>query len=356
MEYNIGIEMTENYKSFEVALGASKLVKDVMLAKPGENVVVSYDSTTDKRVADAIGNAAYAIGAMPTVVYYPTLKGAYVEPPAPVAGAVANADVWIELTYATTMHTDSYRKAVDVNGARYICLTGLDVEMLVKTVSSVDYDMVIELGEYFKARIEKADEIIIKSKEGTNLKAYMRGRKVRHSGQKATQKGYPIMLCGQTSWCPVEETIEGTLVFDGSIFPPTDMGQLKHPVFLEFRQGRITDVHGEGTEAERYKNWLDSFKDPNMYRLAHYSQGFNPGVTRLTGRIVEDERVFGCMEFGIGSQGVKIGGAYWNAAAHTDGIVLHPTIILDGDMLEEDGVYIDETARELAKKLGAAGY
>jgi hypothetical protein len=32
-------------------------------------------------------------------------------------------------------------------GARYICLTGMDVEMIVKTVARVDYDAMIELGE-----------------------------------------------------------------------------------------------------------------------------------------------------------------------------------------------------------------
>ena len=40
----------------------------------------------------------------------------------------------------------------------------------------------------------------------------------------------------------------------------------------------------------------------------------------------------------------------------SDGIVLHPTIILDGEKLEEDGVYVDETACKLCKELGIAGY
>ena len=356
MEYKIGIEMRDEYKSFELAKGAMDLVKDVMLVKPGENVVITYDSSTDRRVAEATANAAFTIGGMPSVIYYPTAKGSYVAPPAPIAGAVAQADVWIEFAYATTMHSDAYRQAVDVNGARYICLLGMDVEMLVNTIANVNYDLVIEMGEYFKAHIEKANEIIIKSKEGTNLKGYLGGRKVRHSGQRATKKGYPVMLCGQTSWCPIEETIEGTLVFDGAIFPPQELGVLKNPVCLEFKEGRIVNVTGDGTDAQNFKNWLDSFNDPNMYRLAHYSQGFNPGVTKLTGRIVEDERVFGCMEFGIGSQGVTVGGAHWNAAAHTDGIILHPTIILDGEVFEEDGVYLDATAREFARKLGVASY
>ena len=105
-----------------------------------------------------------------------------------------------------------------------------------------------------------------------------------------------------------------------------------------------------------YKAWLDSFNDPNMYRLAHYSQGFNPGIMKLTGRIVEDERVFGCMEFGIGSQGSQIKGLTWDAASHTDGIMLKPTLILDGKPIEEKGIYVDGTARKIFHELGVSGY
>lgn len=79
-------------------------------------------------------------------------------------------------------------------------------------------------------------------------------------------------------------------------------------------------------------------------------------MTKCTGRIVEDERVFGCMEFGIGSQGIRIGGVSWNAASHTDGILLRPSIYLDGEALEEDGIYVDPTARKLCEELGIEGY
>ena len=93
-----------------------------------------------------------------------------------------------------------------------------------------------------------------------------------------------------------------------------------------------------------------------MYRLAHYSIGFNPGVTKATGRIVEDERIFGCIEFGFDSQGASLMGACWDAASHTDGVISKPTIILDGKMLEENGIYKDEKSVEFCKALGVAGY
>jgi leucyl aminopeptidase (aminopeptidase T) len=78
------------------------------------------------------------------------------------------------------------------------------------------------------------------------------------------------MLAGQISWSPIESTINGTLVFDGALWPPLELGKLNNPVKLEIKEGRITKIEG-GAEADIFADWLKSFNDPNMYRIAHYS-------------------------------------------------------------------------------------
>jgi leucyl aminopeptidase (aminopeptidase T) len=354
MEYKIGIEMRDEYKSMEVAKGAMKLVRDIMLVQPDENVVVNIDTATDKRVANAIINAAYTIGAKPVLIQHPIQKEAFTQPTAPVAAAVAKADVWIELAYNTIMHSDCFRDAMDF-GTRYTCLTGMDAEMMVKTISNIDVDLVIEFGEYLCEVLRNTNEVIVRSKNGTLLKAYNCGRFIKHAGQKALIPGNSTMLSGQVSWCPIEETIEGTIVFDGALFPPACIGLLKENIILMMKEGRITAIEG-GLQAKLFKEWLASWNDPNMYRLAHYSMGFNPGVTKPTGRIVEDERVFGGIEFGFGTQVSSLQGAGWNASAHTDGTVLYPTLIFDGKLFEKDGFYQDLKAREYSKRLGIVGY
>ena len=354
MEYPIGIEMTKDYLSYEVTKSALTLVRDVMLVQENENVVITADTTTDRRVVEATAEAVYAIGGQPVVIYTPTVAEAYAEPVKPIGSAVAHADVWIEFAYKSIMLSPSFQKALDF-GCRYINLTGMDVVMMVNTIGRVDYMGLVELGETLKAKVEAADEVIIRDDNGTELLGYNQGRPVRHSGQLATQKGYPIMLGGQISWSPVEETINGTLVFDGAMFPPEELGLLSSPITLTLKEGVIQDITG-GQDAAVFANWLKHFEDPNMYRLAHYSLGFNPGVTKPTGRIVEDERVFGCMEFGVGSQGSAIRGKYWTAASHADGVVLHPTILLDGRPLEEKGRYVDPEVAALCRKLKVQGY
>ena len=346
--------MSNTYLSFEVTSAALKLVRDFMLVKEGENVVITADTSADFRVVEAVAGAAYSVGANPVIIHYPTSGKAYEEPIRPVADAVVHADVWIELAYYCSMHTPCFRKAME-NGARFTCLNGMDVIMLVNTVGRVDYDVLIEFGEYLTDKVHRSNEVIVTDKNGTNLVGYNQGRGVKHSGQRATKKGYPVMLGGQVSWCPVEETINGKLIFDSALFPPDTLGLLNSNVELTLEKGVVTKIEG-GKDAAIFEKWLNKFNDPNMFRLAHYSIGFNPGVTKPTGRIVEDERLFGCIEMGIGSQGASLMGACWEAAAHTDGIVSKPTILLDGYKLEENGIYVDPEARKFCKALGVEGY
>ncbi|WP_163427377.1 hypothetical protein [Eubacterium pyruvativorans] len=354
MELRLGFEPRDEYLSYETWKGAMTLLKDVMLVKPGENVLITSDTSSDKRVADAFAAAAYTLDAIPVNITYATAPRSLMDPPKPIQAAANEADVWFELSYQTVQHTLSWQDAIK-NGVRYMCLTGMDVDMLNRCVSSIKYDPMIEFGEYLKATIEHIDKIEVKSANGTDLVAYERGRKVRHSGQRGTIKGYPFMLGGQISWSPIESTINGTLVFDGAIWPPNDLCVLHEPVRLEIKDGVVTKISG-GKEADRLSEWMASFNDPACYRVAHYSLGFNPGVTSPTGRIVEDERVFGGMEFGIGSQGAAIMGEKWDAPSHTDGTILKPTLIFDGKVFEQDGIYLDEKAREYCRQMEVAGY
>jgi leucyl aminopeptidase (aminopeptidase T) len=354
MKYPIGVEMSRDYLSFELEHAAMKLVTDVMLVKKGENVVITADSSSDRRVVEAVANATYTVGANPVILYYPTSGKAFEEPIKIIAEAVSETDVWIELAYYCIMHTPCFQRSI-ANGTRYTCLTGMDVTMITNTIGKVNYDVLIEFGEYLTKLVQSSDKVIIKDMNGTNLTAFNRGRRVKHSGQRATKKGFPVMLGGQVSWCPIEETINGTLVFDAALFPPADIGLLYENIKLTVNNGSITKIEG-GKQADIFRKWLESFNDPNMFRLAHYSIGFNPGVTKATGRIVEDERIFGCIEFGFGSQGESLMGAFWDAASHTDGIVSKPTIILDGRVIEKDGMYLDKKSIEFCEALGVAGY
>ena len=58
-----------------------------MLVQPGENVVITGDTSTDKRVLEALMSAAYTVGANPLLVFAPTTLSTYAEPAAPLGNA-----------------------------------------------------------------------------------------------------------------------------------------------------------------------------------------------------------------------------------------------------------------------------
>lgn len=156
------------------------------------------------------------------------------------------------------------------------------------------------------------------------------------------------MLGGQSGFNAYHESFQGTLVFDGALWPPASLGILRSPVVLSIEKGTIQKIEG-GHEATLFEVWLSSFNAPAMYMVDHACYGFNPGVNRPTGRILEDERVFGCMQFGIGP-------ASKEAPSHTDGVVLNPSVWADDTQLEQEGRYVHPELMELCREMDVSGY
>jgi leucyl aminopeptidase (aminopeptidase T) len=348
MELALGTEPRQEYYAFELAAGAKKLVEDIMRVKAGENVAITADTASDWRVVQAVAQAAFTAGARPVVLWYETQPNAQMEPPPPVARAVEVADVWIELAVAYILYTEARQRATQA-GCRYACMSGMDVDMIVRTIGRVNYPKMLELGDKLCELTQQADEIHMTSPAGTDLLAHQGGRPVRQSGGLGDKKGASVMLGGQVAWLPLIDSIQGTLVFDGALWPPAELGVLSSPVTLTMEKGFVKEISG-GAEASVFEKWLSSFDDPNMYRMAHYTYGFNPGVTRPMGRIVEDERIFGCVEFGIGST------MEWRAASHTDGVVLNPSVWLDGKSIEEHGKYVHPDLARICREMNMPGY
>ncbi len=199
--------------------------------------------------------------------------------------------------------------------------------------------------------IVNANRVRLTSSGGTSLEfrnAPGRSELVRDG---YADKPGTYMMAGLIAWSPDLESINGTLVFDGSLVPPC--GKLEEPIRLTIQGGVIVGIEG-GTQAKEFEAYLESFHHPQMKRLAHAAAGFGPGA-KLTGDIVEDERIWGCTEWGIGHigkylvppQGVP-------AQSHSDGQSLSSSIWLDGEQLTEDGVVVYPELQRLTKKLGKA--
>jgi leucyl aminopeptidase (aminopeptidase T) len=339
----------------ELPSAAKKLIKEVLFVQRGEEVVIYGDSITDEAVMKATAAAALEVGANPTVILYETKPDPKTEPPKAVAAAMMTADVLIEYSVQYLLYTKAQVDALNRHNRAYICLTGCDTEALIRTVGWVDYKTMTEMGDVLSELSEQADEIRITTQAGTDITMKRGDRPVPNVGATADRNKY-IMLGGQVLWNGLEETINGTLAFDVNLWPPDEIRQnIQTPIKLDVEKGVIKNISG-GKEANYFAKWMASLKDKNMYRIAHFSYGFNPGA-RPSGNIAEVERVFGVVQVGWGTQGPLIRpdlkGEYgWIAASHCDGIMGNPSVYLDGKAIEENGKYVHPELAKLTKKLG----
>jgi len=345
-----------NFMDFELAVAAQKLVKDVLKVSSDEEVVITADTSSDWSVVEATARAVAVVGGKPIVFLHqtPVGVGKAADPYLPtrsLKAVLSVADVWIEFNRNWLLYSTPYWEAMSAGRVRYICLVGMNADMMVRTIGRVNVRLLYDFQRKLAEVTRKSKHMRVKTPAGTDLEFENDpSRPVLVEGEVTGPGEY--MLFGQVDWAPVEESINGVLVFDGSVWPPEELGLLRNPIKLYVKDGVVRKVEG-GSEAGIFEKWLRSFNDEKMFNVAHLSYGCNPGA-KLTGNILEDERVWGVVEWGLGSQSPTFKGKLGPASSHTDGICLNPTVWGDEEKIIDNGEYVHPELRELATRLRVA--
>lgn len=339
---------------YELEKSADVLMKEMFQLKTGETIIITADTESDERVVNAAARSAFSLGAKPMVIWLPAPYGVAkaADPMLPIgslAAALCKTDTWVEFNNQWLLYSTPFEIAMEKNKKlRYLCLVGMDADMMVRVIGRVDKKVLSEFLHKVTEMTEKAKHMRITTPSGTDLEFDNEPRhKTTCDDGDASHSGMH-MLAGQINWIPRFESINGTLVFDGSLVPPC--GLLKQPIVMKIEKGRVVDIKG-GDQAMEFKVWLESFDDPNMFRLAHVCYGFNPGA-KLTGNILEDERVWGCTEWGLGylseidapSEGI-------NAKSHCDGICLNSSVWMDDKKIMDNGIVTYPKLKKFIEKL-----
>ena len=337
----------------QISETARKLVKDILKTRPNETVVITCDTGSDWGFVTAVEMAAVSVGARPLVVRNraPPHVGRAAEPYLPLdslTAAVASSDVWIELNAKWLLYSSVYETAMKQARTRYMCLVGMSIDMAARCVGMVDVPRVLEFQRALQRVTAKTHSMHYTTPAGTNVRFENDAKRpVLVEGDVSGPGEY--MLLGQVDWAPVEETINGVIVFDGSVNPPDELGLLRNPVKLEVRNGRVVRTYGS-EEAKVYEQWLAALNDGKMYSLAHLSYGCNPGA-KLTGNVLEDERIWGALEWGLGNQSETFRALNTRAISHSDGITLRPTLEGDGCLIIKDSRFVHPELVKLAESL-----
>ena len=140
---------------------------------------------------------------------------------------------------------------------------------------------------------------------------------------------------GEIFTAPLEETMEGKIVADGSI---GGVGVVKERLILHIVEGQIIRVESVNPTDEIFQKFskICEYDAPATKTIGEFGIGLNPRA-RVIGKMLLDEKVEGTVHFAFGD---SIGLGKTRSKYHTDLLVMSPTIIADEEVIMKEGKFL----------------
>lgn len=332
---------------------AHLFVTDCLALKSDESLLVTADTATDPGAVQAIMNAAVAIGAKPTVMTIPQLpfQGGLADPyiPEPLMAAGSNCDVWLDMTFPYLAGSHVHDEAMAGGRVRFVFLADLTAEGLDRIFAQTNQDLLYEVQSTFDkiAVAAVGRPCRITTPAGTDLSfvmdkpGYIKSRRADKPGQ--------LTPPGSCAFFPELESVRGQAVITSAF----------HEYYAPFTtpltvrvDGKVQEVSGGGNRLAPMDRALKRAGGGEYGYVIHLTHGFHPTVRSGLG-LMEDIRTPGNDAIGLGRPWWEPGGG----ETHPDGIANMQSIWLDGDLVVEDGQFVNppELATLGAELLPALG-
>lgn len=300
------------------------ILTSCMALKAGESFLVVADEPK-RELGEALWEAGKQLGAEAVLMVMKEREKSGQEPPVAVAEAMKQSDVVVCVTEHSLTHTKA-RKEAAANGTRLATMPGITEDMFLEGAISADYAQVKILTEQVTEMLTQASTVRIE-KAGKSLSFSIANRNgVPSTGMYVNSGESGNLPSGEAYVAPVEGSAEGQILVDGSI---SGIGKIDTPLLLTVQNGRITGA--EGPAAERLLQILGE-QDGRM--LGEFGIGTNDKA-RITGVVLEDEKVYGTIHVAFGSNNT-FGGTIV-AGVHIDLVVKEPDIYLDDQLIMKSG-------------------
>ncbi|HPQ02700.1 MAG TPA: aminopeptidase, partial [Bacillota bacterium] len=298
-------------------------------ARSGEDVLVIMDKGT-RTVGMALFEAAVSLGCEAMVVEIIPRKMNGEEPPEPVGEMMKHVDIVLAPTSKSITHTVARGNACKA-GARVATLPGITEDCMTRALVA-DYDEVAKRAEKYARILTDGKIVRITNADGTDISMSLEGRVgmadtgiYRDPGQSGN------LPAGEAFIAPVEGTANGVFVADGAMAGPEFAGT---KIRITVANGYATSI--EGGEAARTIEKMISPLGMPARNIAELGIGVNDRA-KITGQVLEDEKVMGTIHIALGDNS-NFGGNV-RVASHLDGIVVAPTVEVDGVVIMDSGKF-----------------
>jgi leucyl aminopeptidase (aminopeptidase T) len=312
----------------ELLNSARIAVHNCMGVKKGENVLVITDEPL-RKIGLSLWMAAKEIAGEAMLLEITPRTSNGEEPPPPVAEFMKKFDIILIPTSRSMTHTKARRDACQA-GARVATLPGITEDSMKRTLSA-DYNKIAQRSQKLMKALSGKKEARVKTNAGTDITLSLEGRTWNTDTGLYHQPGsYGNLPAGEVFIAPLEGTANGTIVVDGAM---AGVGVVKKPIKLVVRDGYATEITGDNS-AKNLEKSIEKFGKPAR-NIAELGIGTNDKA-KITGMVLEDEKVMGTVHMAIGDN--KSMGGEVSVQSHLDGILLKPTLEIDGEVIMKDGV------------------
>lgn len=306
---------------------ATVAVRDCLAVTKDETLLIIADPPM-RALATALAEAARPIAREVMVVEYGSRELNGQEPPDPVPLLMTKVEAVLAVTTKSVTHTTARRMATEA-GARVATMPGITEDCLIRTMNA-DYEAIAERTVRLAEKMTTARVARVTSPEGTDITLPIAGIPAKASTGLIRERGaWGNLPSGEAYLYPEEERSEGVIVVDGSL---AGIGKLAEAVRLTVQAGYVVNVEG-GTQARDFASQLDKVGQPAR-NVAELGVGTNDQAM-VTGSILEDEKILGTVHIAVGNN-ASMGGTV-NVPFHVDGIIMRPTLELDGEVLIREG-------------------
>jgi|TARA_B100001964_G_scaffold131974_1_gene145800 leucyl aminopeptidase (aminopeptidase T) len=315
-------------KLFQVV---NRLMCESMKLQIGERVCVVTD-TERLPLAEIFTSVASKLDTDPIMVVMTPRAQHGSEVPAMVAATMKEADAVFQIVTHAMTHTDATRDALQA-GSRVLVLRGITEDLMLFGAINADYQEIAATCLLVSNLMRDAKQAHISTKKGTNLIMTLDGR-LPHilDGIVKGPGTFAAMPDGEIAISPVEKTTEGVLVIEHSM---DGLGLLDEPIYLDVAEGLAVSIKG-GRSAEKLRRLIDE-ADEGANNIAEFAIGANPQA-RLIGNLAEDKKLEGSVHIAVGDNHVLGGKVTSNI--HLDGMLLNPTVKLDGKLVVDQGTLL----------------
>lgn len=317
----------------------------------GMKVLVITDTQHDPRVWQVVMATLSELGADAVLAMFDPRPADYYDPPAAVCEAMTKVDLNILLASTGMLHCHANHNAM-VAGVPTICMDGgMTLEMFQSGAVTEDQREMAIRNHWVATNIFGLDAkwCHVTSAYGTDFHYDVTDRIFIPKLPDESFTPYKINVLGRSKAIPfhrflypngefnvppVEGSAHGKLVIDLCMH---QLGRLSSPIELTVEKGRIVSIDG-GADAFTLRNYLATYGDENAYVCpAEASVGINSKAL-IRGVQREDKNILGSMHFGLGTN-VDVGGTILSNI-HMDGVILEPTLYVDGDMRMKSGKFL----------------